>query len=549
LLAVLLLTVGLVALYGVGIPTAGLILDSLNNSWPHLFQGYVDALSRAATRQAAVTSLVLSITTVLGCAAVGIPLAFLNSRFDFPLRGTLAAACVAPLLLPPLVGAIAFVFLLGESGILTRGLSTGLDIAGAPFQLRGFKAVLAFHVYTIFPYFFVFTSAALERMDQAVEEASRTLGAGLWRRLKDVVAPGLGGALGAAALLTFMTSMASFSAPYLFGGGMRVLTLEIFEAKVNNERQLATVETVLLAAMSLSSLVAYLRLERRVIGVAGKGATHRRRKRLPRNVGRALAALSVLGTAVLVAPHAAVVLVSVADLGAWTTQALPPVYTFDHYIRIVTDRRYLDPLFNSTIMATAAAAATLLFGLLAAYLVCRFDFHGSRWLEACLLVPWALPGTVLAYQIVAAYSEPSPWTAGAALGGSFWLLPFIYFVRTMPLAIRAISVNMRQMDRDLEPAARTLGAGWVQALWRVTLPLVMPAAWSATFLAFAMSAGEFVASVVAYVYANRPVSIQIDQSLRHGDLGSAAAYGTVLLALVGAALIIGRRHGQPGGTF
>src|SRR6185503_8875808 len=93
-----------------------------------------------------------------------------------------------------------------------------------------------------------------------------------------VLAPQLTPSLIAAGLLTFMTSMASFSAPLLFGGNVRVLTLEIFTARQRGDSTMAVTETVVLAIISLAALVVFQRYEgtRRFIAAALKGATRRR---------------------------------------------------------------------------------------------------------------------------------------------------------------------------------------------------------------------------------------------------------------------------------
>jgi iron(III) transport system permease protein len=354
-----------------------------------------------------------------------------------------------------------------------------------------------------------------------------------------VIVPALGPALGAGSLATFMTSMASFSAPYLFGGGLRVLTLQIYEAKINNERGIAIVQTVILAALSLASLIVFARLERTAAQGGTKGLT---RRRLPVNspvLRAASLAAGILVSTVLLLPHAAILLISFARNEAWSTQILPPSYTLANFVRLASDRRFLDPMFNSAVMATVSALANLVFGIAAAYLVSRYRFRGRGVVTALLLVPWALPGTVLAYQLVETYNRPSVATAGVAFASTFWLLPFLYFLRNMPLVVRAVGVNLSQVDPEIEGAARSLGATRFGAVRRVVIPLVMPGAISGALVAFSFALGEFVASIVAYVYSNRPISIGIDQSLRQGDIGVAAAYGVVLIVAVGVTLGLG----------
>lgn len=526
----------IVIVYGVLYPNAGLVAESLDGAGGSPFARYADALGQTATRQAILMSVVLSLATVVGCALVGVPLALLLDRVDLPGRRAFAGVAVAPMLLPPLVGTIAFIFLYGESGIVTRAIVRTLGLSEAPYRLRGFWAILLFHVYTIYPFFFIFTNAALKRLDPSLEEAARTLGAGAVGRLTRVVLPALRGAIGAAGILTFMTSMASFSAPYLFGGTLRVLPLQIYEAKINNDLALATVQTVLLAALSLVALVAFAWTEQTSAASGSKGAVARR-VRVTSPIARALAVVAgVLVSIVILLPHATVALISVADVADWTTQVLPPSYTFENYTRLATSAEFLRPILNSAVMAAVSSAVALVFGVAAAYLVTRYRFRGRSTTTLLLLIPWSLPGTVLAVQIVAAYGRPTWLLAGASLSGSVALLPAIYFLRNMPLVLRAAQVNLAQLDPSLEAAARSLGASWWTTMRRVVLPLILPGALSGTLLAFSLALGEFVASIVAYVNDNRPISIQIETAMRGGDLGVAAAYGTVLIVAVAFAL-------------
>src|SRR5260370_38117022 len=113
----------------------------------------------------------------------------------------------------------------------------------------------------MYPFFYVLTGAGLRRIDAGLAEAARSLGAARIGVLLRVVLPQLTPSLIAAGLLTFMTSMASFSAPLLFGGSVRVLTLEIFTARQRGDAVMALMETVLLAVISLAAFVFFQRYE------------------------------------------------------------------------------------------------------------------------------------------------------------------------------------------------------------------------------------------------------------------------------------------------
>ena len=163
---------------------------------------------------------------------------------------------------------------------------------------------------------------------------------------------------------------------------------------------------------------------------------------------------------------------------------------------------------------------------------------GRRLLSLLVLVPWALPGTVVAISIAEAYGKPSPLLGSYILVGTFWILPVVYFLRFMPLVVRAVQASMEQLDPALNEAAGSLGARWWQRFSRITLPLVWPGAMAGTLLAFVIALGEYVASVLVFVPTNRPISIAIASELRDFNLGSAAAYGMVLILIIAVSMIV-----------
>ncbi|MGH9970915.1 MAG: ABC transporter permease [Pyrinomonadaceae bacterium] len=540
----LLLITALVLLYGVIYPNLQVVVGSLQKDNVWSLVNYREALTQSVVLESVFTSLSVSILTVLFCALVGIPLAFLFERYSFPLRRLFAVLAALPLVLPPLVGTVAFIFLCGESGILARLIQSGFHLETPPWSLRGWSALLLFHTYTMYPFFYVLTGAGLRRIDAGLAEAGRSLGGRPTYVLFRVVLPQLTPSLVAAGLLTFMTSMASFSAPLLFGGSVRVLTLEIFTARQRGDLRLALTETVILAAFSLSALVFFQRYEgtRRFAAAAMKGAARRLR---PITSGKTRAAAIICGglfSVLLTLPVATLVLVSFARDGQWTTQTLPPSYTISNYARILREKEALAAFLNSLSMSAIASVAALVWSFCVVGLVTGKGRRvWKRLLSLLVLIPWALPGTVVAVAVAEAYGKPSPLLGSFVLIGTFWILPVIYFLRFMPLVVRAVQASREQVDQALDEAAGSLGARWWQRFLRVTLPLVWPGAAAGALLAFVIALGEYVASVLVFVPANRPVSIAIASELRDFNLGTAAAYGVVLIAIIAVTMIIAAR--------
>jgi iron(III) transport system permease protein len=485
-----------------------------------------------ADREALYTSLVISVLSVVAATLIGTPLAFLLSRVEFRGRRALSAVATLPAALPPLVGVIAFLFLYGESGFVTRVVQRMLGLADPPWTLRGVWAIVFVHAYTMYVYVFLFVSAGLDRLDASLEEAAAGLGAGRVLRLRRVTLPLLTPALAGAMLLVFMSSLGSFSAPYIFGGGLRVLATQIVASRLNDATGIAYVETTVLALSAVAALLLLRWLERRrQYSALGKGGRARVVLRSPlwRAVAPLLALLLVL---VLVLPHLVVLLVSLAREGQWTTQLLPPEYTLDNFRALGRDASLMRPVRNSIVMALIATAANVVVCFLAAYLIVMRRFRGRRMLELLVSLPWAIPATVIAIGLASTFNRNSPLTGHVLLVGTFWILPLAYFIRGIPLVASAVESSLRQMDPSLEQAARGLGASWWLTMRRVILPAARPGLAAGAMLAAITAVGEFVASVVLYTHANRPISVEILQQLRSLSFGTAAAYSVLLIALV-----------------
>jgi iron(III) transport system permease protein len=398
----------------------------------------------------------------------------------------------------------------------------------------------------MYVYFYLFVRAALQSFDGSLLEAAASLGAGRWRTLRLVVLPQLGPALGGAALLTFMTSLASFSAPYIFGGGFRVMPTQIVATRLNGDDRLAMVETLSLTLLALAAL--WLFRGARTAGTGGgrKGIAPARVPVRHRAARLALAAAGWGLAAVLLLPHLTLLLVSLVPVGTWTTEPLPPAYTLRNYLTLVEDPVRARPLANSLWLALASTAAAVAIALAGAVSGARRTTWAARAIETLFALPWAVPGTVFAIALATAFSVHAPWAGRVILVGTVWILPLAYLVRNLPITSRAILAGVRALDPSLDEAAATLGAGRARTLRRITLPLLRPALLAGASLAFVTALGDFVTSIMLYTYDTRPISLEILSSLRQADVGVAAAYGVVLMLVSAAVFAVGADRGSAG---
>lgn len=532
-----------VLLWLVVAPNIFVLRDSIVTASGFSLANYERFFNSHAERTALWNSVWLSLASVLLSALIGIPLAFFFSRLDFPGRRFFGALVSLPVLLPPLVGVIAFMFLYGETGFLTRTVQLVLGLQSAPWRLNGAAAILLVHAYTMYVYFYMFVSAGLARLDPAVLEAAAALGAcrrATWLR---VTLPMLAPAIGGAALLVFMTSMGSFSAPYVFGGGFRVLTTQVYASKLNGDLGIAAVETVILAATSIVFLMWLQRYESgRLYTGAAKGTGALLRVKRGSRARRGL--LSLAGGLIalfLILPHLTVLLVSFVPEGTWTTEFLPPAYSVDSYREVFMKRQNIQPIINSFNMATIATIANIVFAVVAGYLIARSKARVKWLVNALIVLPWALPGTVLAVALASMFSANQPALGRFVLVGTSVILPLAYFIRNIPLVTRATLSSFAQFDPGLEEASASLGASRMTTARRVILPSILPGLVAGALLAFVTALGEFVASILLYTHRTRPISIEILSQLRAFNFGAASAYAVLLIVLMAIVFIFGQR--------
>lgn len=188
-----------------------------------------------------------------------------------------------------------------------------------------------------------------------------------------------------------------------------------------------------------------------------------------------------------------------------------------------------------------ATLGNIIFGVAAAYAMVRLNFKGKTLLDILIMVPWALPGTVVAVNLIAAFSTENIFAFNQVLIGSFWILPLAYFIRHLPLVFRSTSASLVQLDQSIEEASRSLGASWLYTFRRIVIPLTFTGILAGTLLALVQSLGEFVASILIYSTSTIPLSVAIFQKLYAFKFGTACAYGVLQICLILIVLIISEK--------
>lgn len=539
LIPVLLILIGYVVY-----PTVATFVESIKRDGTLSIANYQDffGAKSAANFEALWNSVYISLLSVFFSALIGIPLAYIFTRYSFPGRQFFSNIAIMPIVLPSLVGVMAFMFLYGEAGLVPNAIKDLFNLSNVPFKIGGISGILIVHAYTMYPYFYMTTSSALNNIDPSLEEAASNLGASRFKVFWKVTFPLLTPGLVASSLLVFMVSMASFSAPFLLAGGYRVLSLQIYFSKINGDLEMAATQSIILSLVSISFLL-FMRWfqNRKDYRMSSKGiGVHRSEVNNP-ILKWSMVTMGIIAMIILLLPHFTLLMLSLVPEGAWTWQTYPTAFSFENFRLLFDTPRIWEPVRNSLIMTTIACAGVFVFGLITSYTLVKRKFIGKNLLDILVMIPWALPATVVGMNLVLAFNSPTPFSFGKILVGTFWILPLAYFIRFLPLVVRSTNAVLEQMDDSIEEAAQNLGAKWFYTFRRVVLPIIMPGVLSGTLLAFVQAFGEFPTSVLLYTLSNRPISIEIMNQLRMFNMGQAAAYGIIQVAIICVIMFISYR--------
>lgn len=516
------------------------LIELFKESTGSNFDSYKN-LGSAVVLNSAFNSVLLSVVTVVGCAAIGILLAYYFHFYKIPFKKYLAVIFLIPLATPPIVGVVSFLYLLSDNGILSRILfavfSTNI-LTG----FEGWKAIIIIHLFSFYPLFFLFASASFEKLDYNIIDASNSLGASKWTTFRKIILPFLLPSVASAGIITFMASMASFSAPFVFGGSLRFLTTEIYNSKINGDTSLTAVLSVFLTLIS----VVFLFLLRKFR--TANEYSLRMKGSVKKIDSSKLYKLNVIGKIlfpvtgfIILLPVLTLLYLSLIPEGSLIRNYFGEGLTLINYQNIFTSDSVALPYYNSLMMSLVAVAGTILIGLPASYFTAKKKIKDGNILESVITLPYGIPGTVIAICLIFAFNSPNLFSFNEILVGTFAIMPLAYTIRNIPAITQSLNSGFNNIDPSLEEASYSLGAGRFKTFRIIVLPLIVPAIISGALIVFINSFGEFVSSILLYTFSTKTISIDIYSQLRLYNTGGSAASGFIMFLIVLIALIFSRR--------
>lgn len=500
-------------------PFGKLFLQSFFEDGQFTLANYIKFFSKSAYRKVLGNTMKVSICATLLGVALGLPMAYITTRFNIWGKKVIKACVVLSMLSPPFIGAYSWILLLGKAGYITQFFQNtfGIDIG----TIYGFKGILLVFTLKLFPYVFMYTSTALENFDSALEEASESLGVHGFARIRRVTLPIILPTILSAALIVFMTSMADFGTPVLIGRGYKVLTVLIYERYLSEVSTSASFASAM-AVIAVIFTMMVLFLQKWILNRKSYTMSAMR----PPEVKKLTTGKRILSTAFvwLVALIAMLPQITIIITSFRNTNGSQFVSGFglDSY-RAIASR--VGSIVNTYKFAIIAIIIMMVLGLHLAYIIVRRKGKLANFLDTLAMFPYVIPGSVIGIGMVLAFNVKP-----LVLTGTATIMIVAYTIRKLPFTLRSSIGTLYQIEPAIEEASISLGEPPMRTFFKTTALLMLPGMLSGAVLSFVATINELSSTIILYSGGTSTISAAIYTTLFADAYGPAAALSTILTA-------------------
>ncbi|RYH07139.1 iron ABC transporter permease [Tropicimonas sp. IMCC6043] len=495
-------------------------VDADTGNWT--LGNYVEVFTRNFYLRGLKNTLFVGVLGTIGACLVGIPLAFFTARFHLWGRVWISTLAILVLVAPPFIGAYAWIMMLGSNGFITNFFERfGIETP----TIYGAHGIILVFTLKFFPFVFLMTQTALMAVNKSFEDAAENLGCTPWQRFTKITLPLVFPAISTGAIICFVLSIADFGTPAILGRGFRTLSTIAFAAYRSELGGLPTIAVTVSMIMIAISMLALV-VQRRILA----------RRRYASSLTNLPVKKRLAGwknVAVHVFCHGAVLIAMLPNLVVVYTSFLKtngPVFVggfgLESYERMW--RQAPMAVGNSFLFALSAVALITIFSALISYVIVRRETKASGSIDFLMMVPYLVPGVVMAIGFVTTFRTGVFGGIGAA-----WLLILLYFIRRLPYGVRSTTSSLRQVKPSMEEAAINLGAPPLSAFLKVTVPLILPGLIVGSLMSFITAINELSGTLIIYDSGTLTMPVSIYLAVLDGEFGLAAALSTVLLLCTG----------------
>lgn len=515
------------------VPVYNVLKESFTVGKAFGLENYIESFTSQGNAQIIVNTLILGTVTSLISLIVGFFFAYITVYIKVPGKKVFDFIALLPIISPPFVVALSAILLFGRQGIITRKL------LGLNFEIYGFHGLVLVQVLSFFPIAYMMLVGLLQMIDPSVEEAAQSLGASRFKVFLTVTLPLMIPGLANAFLLVFIQSIADYANPFVIGGKFTTIAVKIFQEGVGNyQLGVATALSIILLFISIAmfTLQRYYVEKKSYVTVTGKASRERELVSNPKIV-RPIFVVLVLLTGFIIAMYILIPISSFVKLfGQENT------LTLVHYKEILKFKNRILPIITTTQLALIATVIASLFSMIIAFLIVRRRFIGRTFIEFSVMIGLAIPGTIIGIGYAISYNKeyfkiPGFGALIPTLTGTGFIIIMAFIIRSLPVGVRSGISALQQIDPSIEEASTILGASSTQTFFKVTIPMIKEAFLSGLIYSFARGM-TLVSTVVFLISAKwKLLTPTIMDNIDQGRIGLAAAYCTILIAIVSVFMI------------
>lgn len=516
------------------LPLTYLIIRSLFQNGSFSVEAFQRMYSMSINWLAIKNTMIAAFTATILGMLIAFPLAWLVGRTNLRGKKFFRSVFVTTYMIPPYVGAIAWLRLLNPTvGTLNQLLMKIFNLSSAPFDIYTMGGLIWVLTSFYYPYAFITISRAMEKMDPTLEEASRISGAGPLETLRRITLPMMTPSLVAAALLVFVSAASCYGIPSIIGAPARIhtVTTRIIDfVYIGSQEGLTDATTLAVVLMVFANIVLFLASaipgKRKYITMSGKSTRPNivdlGKWRTPITV-----LVSLFSIIMIVIPFASIFMTSFTmnmgksffDLSNLTTRYWKTIFTRDSI---------LSSTLNSLTYATVTAIIGIFISLVLAYFLERTTVPGRKIPDYLITLGSGTPSVVIALSLVMTMRG----RFGLNIYNTAAIMIVAYLIKYLLMGLRTVVSAMSQVHPSLEEAAQISGAGWVKRYKDITIPLIGASVVAGIFLIFMPVFYELTMSTLLYSSSTKTIGFELYNYQTYHSQQTAAALSSAILIFV-----------------
>ena len=477
--------------------------------------------------QPLIRSIVVCSTTVLTSLLIGVPIAYVLTRYNVPGKTLVHILIIMSLMSPPFIGAYSWIILAGRQGIVTK-LITALGLPAPTIYGKG--GIIFVFTLHLFPYIYLYTSGAMNSIDASLEEAAENLGMNKLKRIWTVTLPVVLPSILAGCVMVFMTCLADFGTPMLMGEGYTVLPVlvynEYMSESATNPYMASALSVIIVSCSLLVLMFQKLVIDKRNYMMSSLRPPQETKLHGWKRVAVSLPIYIVVFLAFL--PQIVVICQSFVER---SFSGMVKGINFKNYEFI--SAKLADNIKNTYLFSLIAIVFIVFVGILVSYVLVRKKGKVANLIDTLIMFPYVIPGSVLGIGLIIAFNRKP-----MVLVGTSAIMIISYVIRKLPYTVRSGTAFLYQMDPFVEEASINLGVSPLKTFFTVTARMMLPGVMSGAVLSWITCINELSSSIMLYSGKTSTIPIAIYQEVTHMNDGPARALATILTVTTIISLLV-----------